>query len=196
VDSAIENHRSAVVSYDEFHTKYVAAAKRFDRSDVLTPSPAEFSEEQIDRELRSRVYVTQLKLIELGETDLVRAVNDYLRASADRVAWSEAGDVIESSLEDFMESLQRKWGNSQRLAALEYPKGNEVELGRVVHVKCMDHTGRLQGMDVPSYFTPGSFHVLADECMIGWHRRFLELLKSPPEGQDSSSDAGAEAANR
>lgn len=193
VDSAIESGRSAVVPYDDFHAKYVATAKKFDRSDALAPSPADISDEQIDRELRSRVYVTQLKLISLGENDLVRAVNDYLRASSDRVAWSEAGDVIESSLEDFMESLQRKWENSQTLAHLEDPRRSEIDQGRVVHAKCMDYAGRLQGMDVPSYFTPGSFHVLADERRIGWHRRFIELLKAQAEGDDFSGNAEDEA---
>jgi hypothetical protein len=43
---------------------------------------------------------------------------------------------------------------------------------------------RLQGMDVPAYFVPGSFHTLADALRVGWHPKYREVL---PVGCDATA---------
>lgn len=169
VDKLIEQGRTPIIAWSDFNAQLIAAARRFDRSDILSPTPTEISESDIEKELRSRLYIRQLEIIDCEERDLVRAVNDYLRSSVDRTTWSERGDVLESSFEDFSDRLARHWENRRRLAKAELSGRSENEIGQAILARCLDLAIPLQGMEVPSYFTPGSYHVLADALSIGWH---------------------------
>jgi hypothetical protein len=46
---------------------------------------------------------------------------------------------------------------------------------------------RLQGMDVPFHFIPGSFHTLAETLDVGWHPRYREVLLSGATGSAASA---------
>jgi len=90
VDKLIEQGRPAVITWEEFNSRLLAAAKKFDRSQSLAPTPTEISDADVKRELQDRVYVRQLELIDAKERELVRAVNDYLCAASDRTSWRRA----------------------------------------------------------------------------------------------------------
>lgn len=192
VDAAIEQKRSPVIPYESFLKQLLAAARKFDRSDVLSPTCGDVTQEDVDRELEGRTYITQLKMIDLDDRDCQRAVNDFLRASADRSTWGERGDVLEDSLGEYVDRLQRHWDARRRMASLEMVGRTEVDIGRRVHLDCMDHEVRLQGMEVPSYFTPGSYHSLADELDIGWHPNYETLLRAQTDNEERSDSRPAD----
>lgn len=188
VDRLIAQGRPAIITWDEFNKKLVAAAKKFDRSADLAPTKLEITEKEVREELRKRIYIRQLQLIESEERDLVRAVGDYLRAAADRTSWSERGDVLEPSFQEFADKLQRHWENRKRLAEIELAGRKELDIGRAVCAKCMELQIQLQGMEIPAYFTPGSYHSLAEGLKVGWHPRFNALLSIvEPSGHDVAS---------
>lgn len=172
VDGLIEKGRPAVITFGEFHKILVAEAKRFDRSNSLVTSPRTISETEVNYELRNRVYIRQLQIINLEDNELVQAVNDYLQASAARTLWSERADVIEPSFEEFRDELERQWASRRRLAQVEHTGRTDLDIGRVVFSKCMEIRPRLQGMDVPGFFAPGSYHALSDGMKVGWHPRY------------------------
>jgi hypothetical protein len=47
------------------------------------------------------------------------------------------------------------------------------------------HQQKLQGLEVPAFFTPGSFHALAEEKTVGWHPDYETLLRTG--GKDGGS---------
>jgi hypothetical protein len=179
VEKLIEARKPPIVSWEEFNQQLIAAARKFDRSDLLAPTPVEISESEVELELQSRQYIQQLRWIACENEQLVGAVNDYLRASVDRTAWSERGDVLESSFEEFSDRLERHWENRKRLAGIELPGRSETDLGQAVLTHCLMASVQLQGLEVPSYFVPGSYHALADTFTVGWHPRFDDLRKQP-----------------
>jgi hypothetical protein len=106
IDKRIEQSRAPIITWDTFHKQFVAAAKKFDRFEsALTPTPAEISQSEIDRELRARTYVRQLQAVSCEDAELARAVSDYLRSEVDRTEWSERGDVLEISFGEFEDGL-------------------------------------------------------------------------------------------
>jgi len=120
IDARIEKKLSVVLTWEEFSKQLVGAARKFDRSGTLLPSSeAEVTAEEIDQELRKRVYVRQLEIVNCAEDELVRAVNDFLRAAADRTTWSERGDVVESSFREFEDGLQRAWRSQRARVEIE-----------------------------------------------------------------------------
>lgn len=198
VERLIETRKPAIITWEEFNQQLVAAARKFDRSELLIPTPIEISESEVERELQSRHYVQQLRWIDCTDADLVRAVNDYLRASIDRTTWSERADVLESSFQEFSDRLERHWDNRRRLAGIELNDRPEVMIGQAILAHCLSVVTPLQGLEVPSYFVPGSYHALANTFTIGWHPRFQDLRKragvaSAPSAAPEGEYVGGEA---
>lgn len=177
VEKLIEARKPPIITWDEFNPQLIAAARKFDRSELLTPTPVEITESEVERELQSRQYIQQLRWVDCADGDLVRAVNDYLRSSVDRTTWSERGDVLESSFGEFSDRLERHWDNRMRLARIELSGRPETQIGQAVLSHCLLASVPLQGLEVPSYFVPGSYHALADTFTVGWHPRFKEFQK-------------------
>jgi hypothetical protein len=198
IDKRIEKGLPAILEWEEFNSQLIAAAQKFDRSDtILTSADGEVKAEEVRTELRGRLYVRQLEAVQCGEDDLVRAVNDYLRAAVDRTAWSERGDVVEGSFRDFEDGLQRAWKSQRTRVEIEQKAADEEDRGRLLYAQCAGLQLRLQGKDVPAYFVPGSFHSLAESLEVGWHPRFREVLFGG--GQDPGSsprDSAPDAAER
>jgi hypothetical protein len=194
IDKLIEKKEPAVIPWEDFHKQLVGAAKKFDRSDaVLASTPAALSQAEIEKELRARTYVRQLQAVQCDESTLVRAVNDFLRSAVDRTRWSEQGDVLEGSFGEFEDQLERAWDSQRKRVNIEQKNAEEEDRGQLLYANCSGLQVRLQGMDVPSHFVPGSFHTLADSLRVGWHPRYREVLtpaevatkrdrKTPPPG--------------
>lgn len=177
IDAQIAKKQPAILSFEDFHKQLVAAAKKFDRSEsALASTPASISEAEVQKELRARTYVRQLEAVKFEEGDLVRAVNDYLRSSVDRTNWSEQGDVLEGSFGEFEDGLERAWKSYKLRIEIEHKTTAEHDRGQLLFAHCCGSQLRLQGMDVPSHFVPGSFHTLADVLRVGWHPRYREML--------------------
>lgn len=177
IDKLIEKKQPAILSWSEFQKQLIAAAKKFDRSDtVLAATPTEVTQAAIEKELRERTYVRQLKAVKLAEADLVRSVSDYLRSGTARTEWAERGDVLEGSFGEFEDGLERAWQSQKTRVDIEQKTATEEDRGRLLYANCSGLQLRLQGMDVPAYFVPGSFHWLADSLRVGWHPRFEEVL--------------------
>jgi hypothetical protein len=183
----------AVLAWEDFHKQLISAAQKFDRSsNVLASAQAEVTHDDVQRELRQRIYVRQLQVVNCLDKDLTSAVNDYLRAAVDRTTWSERGDVLEDSFHEFQDGLERSWQSQQTRVEIEQKAAAEEDRGRLLHAHCMGLRIPLQGKEVPAYFVPGSFHTMADSLSIGWHPRYRDVLAPPsnaPTTQPTQSNA-------
>ncbi|MBN8468801.1 hypothetical protein JYJ95_20050 [Corallococcus exiguus] len=177
INKSIEKKLPAILTWEEFQKKLVAAARKFDRSEnVLAAASVEISEAEIQKELRGRTYVRQLETVKCEEDELVQAVSDFLRSAVHRTTWSEDGDVIESSFNDFEDGLGRAWKSQKAVVDIEQKMLAEEDRGRLLYAKCLQLRVPLQGMEVPTFFVPGSFHTLADSLRVGWHPRYREVI--------------------
>lgn len=196
VDKQIEQGRAAVIRWAEFHKELVSAAKKFDRAEnVLLANTIDVTDAEMQNELRDRTYIRQLDIVRCGNDDMVGAVNDYLRSVTHRTNWSENGDVIESSFREFECSLDRAW-KSQKLAVdIEQKSHSDEDRGQLLYAKCQLLKMPLQGMEVPEFFVPGSFHAMADRLRVGWHPRYHQVLATfkicavPDDQGEVSADA-------
>jgi hypothetical protein len=204
IDKRLEKKLPAILTWEEFNKQLVGAAKKFDRSaTILASAAAEVTPSEVQEELRSRTYVRQLKTVKCVEEELVRAVNDFLRAAVDRTTWSERGDVVEGSYYEFEDGLQRAWQSQRMRVEIEQKVAAEEDRGRLLYAHCMGLQLRLQGMDVPAYFVPGSFHAMADSLQVGWHPRYREVIAAgaaraavttpSPQEPDNGEDKGGKS---
>ena len=114
----------------------------------------------------------------LADDHLTDAINEYLRAAADRAHWGIRGYVLEESFSDYQNELTKTWRRKRQAESNDGNGKAEEKIGQALFLSCMNVRLPLQRMQVPEYFTPGAFHALADICKIGWHPRFTEMLNS------------------
>ena len=175
LDSLIQGRRPAVINVEEFNQEIVAYLPRIDFRRILESVAGKPSPEQVASEM-VRTYVRQLQLIELSEEETIEAINTCLRASVTRSQWAEEGIVHERSFDDFSEGLIAYWRNRKRYNSLAHPNLNPIQHGQILLSDCCMHAQKLQGLEVPTFFTPGSYHILADEPELGWHPEYLKKL--------------------
>jgi hypothetical protein len=175
IDALIQERRPAVINVDDFNREIAAYLPRIDFRQILESFAGNPSPEEIDAEM-VRTYVRQLQLIELPEEETIEAINDCLRASVTRTMWAEEGIVHERSLDDFSEGLIAYWKNRKRYNSLAHSNLSSIQHGQMLLCDCCMQTRKLQGLEVPSFFTPGSYHILADERDVGWHPDYLKKL--------------------
>ncbi len=174
-DKLLEQSLPAVISRDDFHREYVSYVRMVDR-DLILKSLARKPSDVEKREHMPDIFVQQLDIIALGFDDKLEAISDFLRACWDRAHWSKAGDVHEDSFIELDDNLRRTWLNHSRATRVESAEKTAAERGQVLHSRCMNHIGKVQGMEPPAHFIPGCFHRLADDMTIGWHPDYRNFL--------------------
>lgn len=182
VAKSIESKQLPAISQVEFHAKLLACARKFDRADKeLVAADYAITDQEVKAQLTAGTYIEQLRVIGL-KTDLLEdAVDDYLRAAADRAHWGAKGYVLEKTFSEYQKELTKTWRRQRDAAGTDNNGKPEETVGKATFFSCMEVSMALQRMSVSEYFTRGTFHELADKCTVGWHPRFLELLN--PSGK-------------
>lgn len=182
-DLLIEKGQPAYIKYDEFKIEIVSFIRKNDCQTILASFAPNPTPTEITNELnRLKIYIQQINLIDGDYEDKITAVNEYLRASTDRTIWGQRGIVHSSSFDDLEDSLKKTWKNFKGKLNISASKNNDIEKGKLLYFDCMGYEAKLQGLAVPPYFTPGSFHALSDSQDIGWHPNYPEELKKLKNG--------------
>jgi hypothetical protein len=175
-DRLLERGEAAHVSYDAFHGALLEYVRRHDRTDILRSFAGTPSESEVAVERNLRTYVRQLEIVGAEEEDILSAINDHLRAIAERTHWAERGHVDPPMFDVFETELRRAWKNMRDRAELAYSALQPKARGRLVFLDCNAHAARLNSLECPAHFTRGSFHTLADTKTIGWHPEYMSEL--------------------
>lgn len=122
------------------------------------------------------IFVRQLELIDVDGDEQLRAVSDYLRASADRAKWADQGLISTNDSRDWDDALLRQHAMvSGEVEDLHGDKAPEVR-GRTIYRKCNSWKGNLAGQLVPEHFVHGSLNELANCKQLGWHPNYESEL--------------------
>ncbi len=131
---------------------------------------------------RERVFVHQLRLIQISNARIVRAIRDYYRAFHQRSRWVReelvgVGDLdrYERRLKDAWESrflvIRDEMGES---AAEEEMRRSACQLYKWVET---EELPRIRSQCQDGFVARGSFHILADHLKVGWHPDFEARLR-------------------
>jgi hypothetical protein len=176
VDALAQQRKPIVISVADFEREMTSYLPRLDFDRILTAAAGLPTAEEVAAE-RVRTYVEQLKLIDASDEDIIAAINAFLQASIARSKWAEEGIVHEQSFDDYGSALIQFWHNKRRQNLLIHKALSSAEKGQLLLADCYLQSQPLQGLTVPLYFTPGSYHALADEQRVGWHPDYIERLK-------------------
>jgi hypothetical protein len=176
-DHFIRAGQPALIDGNAFRATFIAFVRKINIPGLLssfTPAPPNT---KVAAVLSARpIFIRQLEIVDAAEQDRVRAVSDFLRASADKSVWAEQGLVFEGSLTEWDDFLVGRHGLiSGEIADLHADKDAALR-GRTSYRRCAQLQAPLEGRAVPGHFVHGSFNALADVLRLGWHPDYQSLL--------------------
>jgi len=176
IDTAIEMGKDAIISVEDFRKELISYHVKLINQPFLERFAHEVPKAEYE-EHKSRIYYRQLILIEADDNELMEAVGYYLSACAHAVRYCREGIINSASLDEYAADLRTLWTQLKKKWELQGSTKGDVHFGKSLLNDCSLQRTKIQGGDVPTSFMCGSFHGLADELEIGWHPKYLQLLR-------------------
>lgn len=136
------------------------------------PSP------EVIAELDKRPFVQQLRRIKIGTPRIELAIRDYYRAFEQRSRWTRQELLVDGELERYEEDLKEAWEPRFLTLLDSLPKPCAPEMKISGGQKIFQWVE--QDADFPlrsvreRFLTHGSFQMLANRNVVGWHPDFKE----------------------
>lgn len=175
ITSEIESQKKVSIDFECFKKELDAIVRKLDRKTIISSLVGECQKEDLG-DYKNSIFVKQLEIINCDENEIIQAAIYKRRAEDNVIKWSEAGLVHQSSFIEFNNSLKMAWQNHSGIEKITNSTVSEVNLGKLILLKCFTEKIRLQGMDTEHYFIPGSYHQLSDSLSIGWHPEYKKLI--------------------
>ena len=135
-------------------------------------------QEELDA-LNQMRFVRQLQSVGIGATRLQYAKRDFYRASAQRSQWARKSLLFDGEVPRFERTLIEEW--QPRFAQMRdsLAKGCQEAAAREVGRKLygwVETDARFPlRTTVSRFLNVGSYHILADDLRVGWHRDYQVL---------------------
>lgn len=180
IDQLIREKNSPVLSPANFRTRFRAFVSKHNLANLLEPTTRPPSTDEIEQIIGGApLFVRQLLAVAASQDLLVTAVSDWLRTTADKIAWAAAGSIVEGSLDDFDSSLERHHTLVvEEIVDIHAGQSPQMQ-GRTVYRRCTELQMPLEGRALPSHFVSGAFNCLADIARLGWHPDHKTLFPKP-----------------
>jgi hypothetical protein len=134
-----------------------------------------------------RVFVEQLRALELTQSRIRLAIIDYYRAFQQRSSWAREDLLVSGEIEEYEVRLVEEWDRFREihceLITDESDEDSCREAGRQLYLWAETQTAdlRIRERVTEPYVVRGTFHILANnhpEPRVHWHPRFLAKLAS------------------
>ena len=135
-----------------------------------------------DSEYEGRPFVRQLKIIGIGGSRIQYAKRDYYRAFTQRSRWVREHLAIDGEISHFESTLIEEWQPhfermQEKHSADPADSATLRRAGQDIY-QWVESDARFPfRAQVLRFLNVGSFHILANELRVGWHRDFAHLCK-------------------
>ena len=138
--------------------------------------PADFGEKPYHPDDEDQLYVKQMRLIQLNESPIRRAIQDYYKSNAQRSRWARENLLLDGDVLKFEQKLRDQWERRFDAECSGVEKADDDlkrNMGRKVFFWATQHQVDFRNV-VETWITAGSFHNLADRLIIGWHPHYSD----------------------
>ena len=147
-------------------------------------------QEELDT-LDEMCFVRQLQSIGIGASRLQYAKRDFYRASAQRSHWARQNLLFGDEVGRFDKTLIEEWQPRFALMCDDLAEGCEEavlrEAGHKLYAWVETDARFPLRTTVSRFLNVGSYHILADDLRVGWHRDYQTVCG---EQDDGGSDGG------
>ncbi len=138
-------------------------------------------EEEIFDEIE-RIFIEQLRLIEVGSKTIQKAISDYYRAFTQRSKWIADGHLVIGDLKKYEKRLVDEWERLFFAFEEEFTEStteaDKVKAGRNLYRLIQELKIHIRPKCTEPYVMRGSYHRLAKDQDVGWHCHFKERLSN------------------
>jgi hypothetical protein len=170
------------ISGFEVYDKLTAIAQQF-RPDALPIDFLDAQPDTVDAQGDNRMFVQQLRIIELNQTRIEKAIIDYYRAFEQRSRWVREDLLVGGEVEAYERRLVDEWERFAAAVTQELPEGAQEsylkKVGRDIFTRMELKTDvRIRQSVTEPYVMRGSYHMLADKPKpsVWWHPNFIQHL--------------------
>jgi hypothetical protein len=141
---------------------------------------------QIDVANDPRLFVKQLRILDLSTARIRNAIIDYYRAFEQRSSWARESLLISGEIEEYEDRLVDEWGRYREIVFERLTGTSEEEAclaaGKELYnwVEMETLALRIRERVTEPYVVRGAFHILANASprpRVYWHPRFFERLQ-------------------
>jgi hypothetical protein len=147
-----------------------------------------------DTELKAldeMTFVLQLRSVGLGEIRVQYAKRDYYRAFTQRSRWTRQNLLFDGEVTKFEKTLVEEWQPRFHSMCGDLDIKAKAPTIRAAGQKLyhwVETEARFPFRTVAARFlNVGSYHMLANEVRVGWHRDYATKFVKPPEGSDGNA---------
>jgi hypothetical protein len=187
MDQAIRllaGERTAAISGVEVSDKLSAMAEEY-RNDNLPITFRQRQPDDMDVDNDPRLFVQQLRALELSTTRLQAAIIDYYRAFEQRSSWARENLLVSNEIEEYEDRLIDEWSRYKEVVFETIRDKNDdavcLAAGRELYrwAELETTSLRIRERVTEPYVVRGAFHILANarpQPHVHWHPRFLARL--------------------
>jgi hypothetical protein len=164
---------------DDIRDSLKRDALPFDMEHVEPP------QEELDT-LDEMRFVRQLQAVGIGANRLQFAKRDFYRASAQRSQWARQNLVFDGEVGRFERTLIEEWQPrfAQMCDGLAHgcPEAALREAGQKLYGWVETEARFPMRTTVSRFLNVGSYHILADDLRVGWHRDYQTVCGETDDG--------------
>lgn len=151
---------------------------QFKQNGLPVDDPAAIGAKEYTESDEAALFVKQMRLVELNDNIIRRAVSDYYRSSAQRSKWARESLLLDGETDRYDEKLRDRWArkfDADCAESADLSDGDKKKLGRGICVWATQEQVGFRNV-VETWITAGSFHGLADRMHIGWHPEYAKMF--------------------
>lgn len=137
-----------------------------------------------DLPANQKIFLEQLRLLNLRSSHLNNALKDYYRAYEQRTRWVRNDLLYMNDLIAYERRLKDAWQDAYDWMVDELEESGEeieeiqkIKKGKKLYKSLMNKDIRIRQRCQEPFVMKGSYHMLANELKIGWHVDFEERLR-------------------
>lgn len=181
----LTGNRSEPLGVQEVSDKLAAFAEEYRMDNLPITYRDSRPSGQIDALQDPRIFVRQLRTLEVSENRIQFAIIDYYRAFEQRSSWARENLLISGEIEEYEDRLVEEWARYKEICfeslAPDSAEAALLSAGRELLRWAERDTGHLRIRErvTEPYVVRGVFQILANASpspRVHWHPRFLDRL--------------------
>lgn len=170
----------------EVSDKLSAIAEEYRSDNLPITFRGRLPDGQIDVANDPRLFVEQLRVLDLSAARIRNAIIDYYRAFEQRSSWARESLLISGEIEEYEDRLVDEWSRYREIVFEQLTdKGDDdacLAAGKELYrwAEMETATLRIRERVTEPYVVRGALHILANATprpRVYWHPRFLERLQ-------------------
>lgn len=181
----LSGQRKEAVHGYEVSDKLSALAEEYRTDNLPITFRNRMPDGKIDVANDPRIFVEQLRMLDLSVTRIQNAIIDYYRAFEQRSSWARESLVVSGEIEEYEDRLVDEWTRYREIVFENLSDTSEDEAylvaGKELYRWAEMETSmlRIRERVTEPYVVRGAFHILANarpSPRVYWHPRFLQRL--------------------